>query len=59
MEFRQTPGGRGLILLGFFLLKIHENGIFGSCVAEMALHSSPREMGLHVEVGTVLRQSMA
>ena len=26
VEFRQTPGGRGLLLLGYFLFKSHENG---------------------------------
>ena len=44
--FRQTPGGRGLLLLSYFRLKSHENGIFGCYEAGMALHSSPKEMGL-------------
>ena len=31
-EFRQTPRGRGFLLLGYSCLKSHENG-FGSCEA--------------------------
>ena len=34
MEFRKTPRGRGVLLLGYSGLKCHEKNGFGSCEAE-------------------------
>ena len=56
MEFRQNPGDRGLLLLGYFYLKRYENGL-GSCKAGNGHEIQSQRKGTEYLVGTVLGQS--
>ena len=55
MEFRQTPRGRGFLLLGYSCLKSHENGL-RVIRSGMAMHSNPKKWDQMLDEGTVLGQ---
>ena len=48
MEFRKTPGGRGVLLLDYSSLKCHEKMGLGVVRLKMVVYFSPKEMGLNV-----------
>ena len=48
MEFRQTPRGRGFLIIGYSCLKFHEKKMGLEVVRHrMAVYFSPKEMGLN------------
>ena len=59
VEFQQTLKGRGLLLLGYFLLKMPSKWCLGAVRPEWLSISVPRKWDCMLEVGIALGSSTA